>query len=89
MSWAFGLCFTRAPVERHAFQDKVNTVKIDADGDGKETGKKYGVGGFPSASIFLLVQRGSTAPTLCVTIALTWFPDGVDSETERYEVVAT
>ena len=40
------MCFTRAPVERHAFQDKVNTVKIDADGDGKETGKKYGVGGF-------------------------------------------
>ena len=49
------MCFTRAPVERHIFQDTVNAVKIDADGDGKETGKKHGVGGFPSASIFLLV----------------------------------
>jgi len=30
----------------------VNIVKIDADGDGKDIGKKYGVSGFPSASNF-------------------------------------
>jgi len=33
-------------------KDKVHIVKIDADGDGKETGKKYGVSGFPTLKWF-------------------------------------
>ena len=29
-------------------QDKVKIVKVDADGDGKELGQKFGIKGFPS-----------------------------------------
>jgi len=53
-----GHCKNLAPIYEqladafaHA-KDKVRIVKIDADGDGKETGGKYGVTGFPTLKWF-------------------------------------
>jgi protein disulfide-isomerase A6 len=41
-----------ADVFAHA-KDKVVIAKVDADGDGKSLGTKYGVTGFPSSFIVL------------------------------------
>jgi hypothetical protein len=56
-------------------KDKVSIIKVDADGKGKELGKKYGVTGFPSER-FVLVEV-LLAHTLF--IALKWF-DGENPE---------
>ena len=53
-------------------KDKIIIAKIDADGDGKAMGKKYGVTGYPSECMFtfsafdaVLIQTYSTEVVRC------------------------
>lgn len=63
--------------------DKVLVAKVDADGDGKETGSKFGVTGFPSKPRHLTIISSIPLAKYSSIIALKWFnADGTD---EKYE----